>query len=136
MGATKLEGANGSVTLVSNNPTDNYTVTAPNANGTMALTSDLKEIGVGQTWQDVTGSRVAGTIYTNSTGKPILVNILVNSRANALVDYAYVDSIEVATIRNEDSVSGIHGTFSFIVPNNSTYYVTSTISVYYWSELR
>ena len=28
-------------------------------------------IGVGQTWQNVTSSRAIGTIYTNSTGRPI-----------------------------------------------------------------
>ena len=31
--------------------------------------------GVGQSWQDVTSSRAINTVYTNSTGKPIIVNI-------------------------------------------------------------
>ena len=40
-----------------------------------ANTADLKEIGVGQTWQDVTASRTRNVTYTNTTGKPIQVNI-------------------------------------------------------------
>ena len=50
---------------------------APKAN-----TADLKEIGVGQTWQDVTASRVAGITYTNSTGKPISVSISIEAISN------------------------------------------------------
>jgi len=37
---------------------------------TLALT-----VGVDQTWQDVTSSRVAGTAYENTTDKPIMVSI-------------------------------------------------------------
>jgi len=39
----------------------------------VALLSALSEIGVGQTWQYVSGSRSDGVTYTNSTGKPIVV---------------------------------------------------------------
>ncbi|NDK19415.1 hypothetical protein GW819_01085 [Candidatus Gracilibacteria bacterium] len=33
----------------------------------------LEGVGVNQTWQDMTSSRVVGTIYTNTTDKPIMV---------------------------------------------------------------
>jgi hypothetical protein len=33
----------------------------------------MSSVGYGQTWQDVTGSRTAGTTYYNTTGKPIQV---------------------------------------------------------------
>ena len=42
--------------------------------GGQALAS-MSSFGFGQTWQNVTGSRVASTTYYNSTGKPIQVRI-------------------------------------------------------------
>ena len=33
----------------------------------------LNPLGVGQTWQEVTSQRLKGVIYTNTTGRPILV---------------------------------------------------------------
>lgn len=96
-----------------------------------------QEIGVvDQSWQDVTGSRVAGTVYTNTTGKPIVVNISLASRASALVDLMVVDGIQVATIRNENTATGIYGTWSVIVPNGSTYNTTATAVLQVWAELR
>ena len=34
---------------------------------------DAISLGIGQTWQDVTGSRSVNTTYTNTTGRPIVV---------------------------------------------------------------
>ena len=48
-------------------------ISAPNLSGTNTGDQTLSEIGVGQTWQDVSGSRSDGVTYTNSTGKPIFV---------------------------------------------------------------
>jgi len=52
-------------------------ISAPNLSGTNTGDGALS-IGVGQTWQDMTSSRVSGVTYTNSTGKPITaaVNII------------------------------------------------------------
>ena len=36
-------------------------------------TQPFDGLGVGQTWQDVTGDRTSGMTYTNTTGKPIIV---------------------------------------------------------------
>lgn len=35
----------------------------------------MSSLGYGQTWQNMTGSRVAGTTYYNTTGKPIQVSV-------------------------------------------------------------
>lgn len=61
----------------------NNTLTSTNTN--QALTAaqgkvlkdavDSSPFGVGQTWQDVTGSRAQSTNYVNNTGKTIFVNI-------------------------------------------------------------
>jgi hypothetical protein len=57
----------------------NNTLTSTNTN--QALTAaqgkalNDQAFGVGQTWQDVTGSRAQSTNYINNTGKTIFVNI-------------------------------------------------------------
>lgn len=89
-------------------------------------------IGVNQTWQNVTASRAAGTTYTNSTGKPIQVNIIVNQNnaGNSLT----VGGIVVAT---SVIVSGysLPQTVSAIVPAGTTYSLSAgTFSS--WLELR
>lgn len=38
-------------------------------------TANSYDIGVGQTWQNVTASRAFGVTYTNTTGKPIVLMI-------------------------------------------------------------
>ena len=79
-------------------------------------TTVSSSFGVGQTWQDFTTSRVSGTTYTNSTGKPILV--VVNTYGGTSI----VDGVTLR-YRGDDS----EGDWSFIVPSGSTYSVTGDI---------
>ena len=90
-----------------------------------ANTADLKEIGVGQTWQDVTASRVSGTTYTNSTGKPILIKLVSNSTNIVLT---------VGGVLISASANAINSEVIAIVPSGSTYIATLTINK--WFELR
>lgn len=90
-------------------------------------------LGVGQTWQDVTGSRSSGTTYTNNTGRPIMVNILSGSVANRLTE-CYVGSVLVAKSRTWNEFAQ-DITSSFIVPAGETYRVVST-NIAAWAELR
>lgn len=46
-----------------------------------ALGSRPRSLGDGQAWQNVTASRVSGTVYTNTTGRPIQVQVSINSGA-------------------------------------------------------
>ena len=103
-----------------------------------ANTADLKEIGVGQTWQDVTASRVADTTYTNSTGKPILVNVSTASTTAG----SYATAI-VGVVTLKGSVGGSGGGWypyiSFVVPNGITYSCSNSSgspTINGWSELR
>ena len=101
------------------------TITAA-ATSAITATTAANPIGEGQTWQVVTGSRVAGTTYTNSTGKSIQVSIQVQGAA-----VLQVGGVVAAT-------SGINNATNFIgaiVPNGSTY-VLSTGPNQRWSELR
>jgi hypothetical protein len=101
-----------------------------------ANTADLKEIGVGQTWQNVTASRTAGTTYTNSTGKPIMVVVSgKNSTGNDVVSIL-VDGVAVNSTRIV-ATSYSYVSSSAIVPNNSTYSVAvGTDVLSRWIELR
>jgi len=99
--------------------------------------SESDSIGVGQTWQDVTGSRVAGTTYTNTTGKPIMVAVYQNySAVSGAIISLYINGIVVVsaqlqTVNNSGHVIGI-------IPNNTTYAISIVGSggIVKWSELR
>jgi len=90
--------------------------------------------GSGQTWQDVTASRAVATTYTNSTGKPIVVNFVNTYGVN-------VSNFAIATVSGVSfklSAGGANATGqpigNFIVPQGATYSVAGTKSE--WHELR
>ncbi|MBF0638759.1 phage tail protein [Pseudomonas protegens] len=89
-----------------------------------ALESRPRGIGDGQAWQSVTGSRVSGTVYTNTTGRPIFVQVSFTTGGV----YVVVDGVNL-------TVSAYHA--AFIVPAGSTYKVTygSPVNLT-WVELR
>ena len=91
----------------------NFTV-APKLNGV-----DLTSIGINQTWQNMTGSRTSGTTYTNSTGKPIMVNV---QSTGASTCSCVVSGVIVAIYSQTNNVE----TSSFIVPNGATYTLTGS----------
>ena len=96
-------------------------------------------IGVGQTWQNLTGSRSLGTTYTNNTGKPIMVNVNCTGQPNHCRMRLTVDGVIVG----EGGVTSVasaamYPTVSAIVPNGSTYQADNILgaSLQYWAELR
>lgn len=114
---------------------DTYTkAETDNKLGFKANTADLKEIGVGQTWQDVTASRVLGTTYTNSTGKPIMINVWSNgansTTASLTINGTVIDSYSVNT--STGALAKIHG----LIPDGAAYSVSMTPAVSKWYELR
>ena len=106
------------------------TLTLPAATGTVALTSDV--IGLSQTWQIVTGSRVSGTTYTNSTGKPIMLSVQPTGTAGSLT--VVIGGVTVASSFNTTSNNV---SITFIVPVGLSYSVTAaTTAISLWVELR
>ena len=103
-----------------------------------ANTADLKEIGVCQTWQDVTASRALSTTYTNTTGKPILISISNYWHGNnGVYDYITVDGVVVVKTGTDNSSTTTNITqLAAIVPNGSTYSVTALKPFKHWGELR
>ena len=88
---------------------------------------DLPLIGVNQTWQNLTASRAAETIYTNTTGKPIQVAISYNG------NNAYFDIGGVEIYMPDYNAFGFA---FFIIPNGTTYRIRNQIGINSWSELR
>jgi hypothetical protein len=99
-------------------------------------------LGIGQTWQNVTGSRAFGSTYTNSTGKPIAVSVSGTANNNgSFVLILYVNGAEIgySTVYAANAGYRVHS--FFIVPNGATYAVSgsggiATTILYNWSELR
>jgi len=100
----------------------------------------MSSLGYGQTWQSVAGSRVIGTTYYNTTGKPI---IAVAGVQNNTQNGAGVFTVNgVASAWSTDSyLANAVSSISVVIPHGASYILTSTIgtlSIYSsrWSELR
>ena len=105
-------------------------------NATVKMVADALAGGhYGQTWQDLAASRVIGTTYTNTTGKPIAVAVSFRSTNGSARLLAYVSDFVVAdsyTVATNTDTSAF-----FIVPDGATYYASSNPgTLVAWSELR
>lgn len=94
--------------------------------------------GVGQSWQDVTGSRSKNVVYTNNTGKPIEVAIKVGYSDSDGGLTVTVGGVNIGNVQgNAPSGSGYWQTaLNFTVPNTVVYSVSGGSNVFGWSELR
>ena len=95
------------------------------------LAQDATSIGVGQTWQNVTGSRSWNTTYYNTTGKPIMVSISAGTNSGTV--YVHVNGVQVMYSK---AVYSDIDAFQIIVPNDGSYIATGTGALNSWSELR
>lgn len=108
-------------------------------NGTNVVdpTSAIRSIGTEQTWQNVTASRAAATVYYNTTGRPIMVMVSGTAGVNSIgMLYATVNGVQIGGDGSQGT--GSYGSsISFIVPPNGNYRIDlSTQSISNWSELR
>ena len=135
-----LPATSGTVGLVSGNLGTPTTLVGTNITGTAnSLNAGL---GVNQTWQNVTGSRVSGTTYTNSTGKPIFVSIQAAPSASggAYLD-VFINGVSLGYFGQGSGVSPntVYASFwTVVVPSGDTYKATTagSISIGNWFELR
>jgi hypothetical protein len=142
------DGGTGASTLTANavllgNGTSALQTVAPSTSGNV-LTSNgttwtsatpAGGIGIGQTWQNVSGSRSAGVTYTNSTGKPIQISISAYRVASVGVATATVSGVTVATISTQGTNDvGATTQIAFIVPDGATYSFSTSFTL--WAELR
>lgn len=97
---------------------------------------DARVFGIGQTWQNLTGSRAANTTYQNTTGKAIEVKI-VSTNVTGTVTFstgATAGTLEVRTQTGTGGGTAIVHTNGCIVPPGWFYSYSGTIDR--WSELR
>ncbi len=90
-------------------------------------------LGDGQTWQNVSGSRVGGTSYQNTTGRPIQVAIRASESSGVRLYQVSVDNSTFVTLGTFQASSE---TAFFIVPNNWYYRINGSCTVSVWAELR
>lgn len=104
-------------------------------NGSKADRTELAQIGVGQTWQDMTAERDVGVVYTNTTGKPIEIHIR-NNGVSGGGGSTYISINGSPSFRLSSGWgAGVCG--SIIIPNGNTYEITSaTGGLDIWYELR
>ena len=96
-------------------------------------------LGVDQNYVNVTSTRQSGVVYTNSTGKPILVSVSVVSEQNKSPNTLLINGIEVASC-GVSPVAGVYstsrGALVAVVGNGKTYQISGSGTIISWSELR
>ena len=101
-------------------------------------TTVSSSFGVGQTWQDMTSSRVSGTTYTNSSTRPIMLSIAVRDNGSG-VPYVTLYVNSSIAIRLDDLAGGSAGHVQIVtvVPSGQTYKLdTAGNLITFWGELR
>lgn len=131
-------GGTGAATLTANsvvlgNGTSALQVVAPSTSGNV-LTSDgttwQSTTSFGQSW--ATATIVSGTVYTNSTSKPIMVKVdfALSGAAATAGGTVEINSVSIGYIAASYAAgsSGYYNTGSIIVPPGATYKVTTVSS--------
>lgn len=95
--------------------------------------ADAGQLGVGQTWQNVAGSRTSGVTYTNSTGRTIFVSVTTD-QANINNGFR-INGLDVARFTTTSSGT-IRSTISLPVPAGATYSIVGWSALDSWWELR
>lgn len=107
------------------------------ANNDVTLAGNLLSgvFGTGQLWQDVVATRTFGTVYTNSTGKPILVYV----GCNSTVTIGITATVGGVSISGCSVVAGAFASLIVAVPAGATYSVATpagSLSNINWKEMR
>lgn len=89
---------------------------------------ETKAFGVGQVRQNVLPNRQVGVVYTNNTGKPIMVSVSFSGQSSNWFE-AIVNGIQIATTGNS-----VRGNFDFTVLAGETYQINGVIHT--WVEVR
>lgn len=117
-------------------------VTFPNNSAQSVAAAD--GLGVGQTYQDMSGSRAANTTYTNTTGKPILIYEALITGTNAIGILTYSFSVNGSVVQSGTTGNGTvaftrYGSASnIVIPPGATYQLTfsNAVTTTKWVELR
>lgn len=120
----------------------NNTVTSTDA--TQALTAQQGKVlkdtldtafGIGQSYVNVTSSRVFNTTYTNSTAKMIFVICTTVYNSGGMDCKVYINNDEVCAIIN-DGDGSVNAWVTFPVPAGASYRVSGSRAMQTWWEVR
>jgi hypothetical protein len=101
--------------------------------GGQALAS-MSSLGYGQTWQNVTGSRALGTTYYNTTGKPIVAQILFVPTVAGNGGVMTIGGVSLSQTTQVPLSAGTAGTF--VIPAGASYVASGSVALSNWVELR
>lgn len=107
-------------------------VSPANVKAAVLALAPVNGVGVGQTWQNVSGSRSSGVWYQNTTGKPI--QLFVKQVQGGDEIRIGVSTVSYVTMDNTDLDSDLDNGAFWIVPTNHYYYLVSVKGD--WYELR
>jgi hypothetical protein len=93
-------------------------------------------IGVGQSWQDVSGSRANNVVYTNNTGRTIVAHIAMTASTSNQVITSTVGGVPL--IATNATTAGNASSVVLIIPDGDTYRANmpNFSSIVTWAELR
>jgi hypothetical protein len=97
----------------------------------------LSSLGYGQTWQDVTASRLLATTYYNTTGRPIQVKVSAQSSSTNYFAQLSVNGVNI--VGSTSPVANVIVTVDAVVPPGASYVATIPVggaSLSKWFELR
>ncbi|WP_103621385.1 phage tail protein [Campylobacter concisus] len=97
-----------------------------------------KGLGIGQAWQNMTAQRKKDIVYTNTTGRPIMINVagVINNSSEDI--QLLIDNVLTQKI----NIGSRSGYVCAVVPAGSTYKITTSSnsqinpSTFVWMELR
>ena len=97
-----------------------------------------KGLGIGQAWQNMTAQRKKDIVYTNTTGRPIMINVAgaINNSSEDI--QLLIDNVLTQKI----NIGSRSGYVCAVVPAGSTYKITTSSnsqinpSTFVWMELR
>jgi len=98
--------------------------------GGQAMAS-MQSLGMGQTWQNVTGSRAFSIVYYNTTSRPIFVYPSWSNTFNTTVPFT-INGVTAGNMNGYGTSSG----GGFIVPPGTSYSVLASQTLTTWFELR
>ena len=100
--------------------------------------TDASQLGVGQTWQDVTASRAQNTVYQNTTGKPIALSINSSTVGGYGKIQVSVDSVTWVEVGGQwpDTSGAARMDSGFTIVPAGHYYKYINQSFARWTELR
>lgn len=102
---------------------------------TPATLKKHSSLGVNQVWSDFSSSRAVGTIYTNTTGRPIQVLIAAYSDGNTRID-AQIGSLPSFGNQSYTAPGVDVASLSFPVPPGGTYRLIAVTGTVIWLEMR